>query len=392
MNKREIIIAVLALIIGIGLGIIAPKLLARQETRQVAEGRVMLGDKGAKVELIEYSALGCEHCKNVHNKLFPQIKSKFIDSGKIKYELRSFVNSQNTLNATLALRCADSDNYYSFVEELFANINTWAARDASLGDLKKIAVKNGVSQDKFYACIEDKEAKAAILAEQNKSGVKSSPSFLINGEKLEGATDAAAISNAIELALQGKSANADFISQSKAVLAITDTDKVLGKKDAPVTIVEYASMSCSHCAKFHNDVLPQLKKDFIDTGKVKLVFRQFPHNAPALKAAMISQCSKHDYFGVIAKLFANQSEWAFNMDEFPTKLAAQAKAHGMNKADFDKCLSNKEIETKILAGVKQATDKLGVSSTPTFFINGTKGDHLHSVQEFRKAIEAASGK
>src|SRR5438128_6933423 len=126
-----------------------------------------------------------------------------------------------------------------------------------------------------------------------------------------------------------------LLADAQTVLALTKDDRVLGNPDAPITIVEYASLTCPHCAHFANDVLPDIKKKWIDTGKAKLVLRDFPLDEPALRAAMIARCAPPDrYYAFADTFFAAQEKWVTARD-YRDSLARLAKLGGMSKDEFD---------------------------------------------------------
>jgi protein-disulfide isomerase len=171
-----------------------------------------------------------------------------------------------------------------------------------------------------------------------------------------------------------------------ALLQITKEDRVLGNSNAPITIVEYASMSCPHCAHFANDVLPALKKEWIDTGKAKLVLRDFPLDKMALRAAMVQRCAPPDRFYAFAEtFFADQEKWVVAAD-YKAALARLAELGGMSKSQFDACLANSALENRILEERLVASKDLGVDATPTFFINGTKFTGAPTLAQFDKLL------
>jgi len=174
-------------------------------------------------------------------------------------------------------------------------------------------------------------------------------------------------------------------------LDITADDRILGKTDAPVTIVEYGSFTCPHCAHFATDVLPELKKKWIDTDKVRLVFRAFPRDEPDLRAAMVALCAPPDkFYGFADSFFAAQQQWVLATD-WKAALARLALVDGMSKAKFDACLADKPAEDKLLANRLAATQQLGVNSTPTFFINGAKSDGDPTAEALDAALAHAAG-
>lgn len=183
-----------------------------------------------------------------------------------------------------------------------------------------------------------------------------------------------------------------MIADAQSGLAVTKDDRVLGKPDAPITIIEYASLTCPHCAHFANDVLPELKKKWIDTGKMKLVLRDFPLDEPALRAAMVARCAPPDrYYAYVDTFFAAQEKWVMARD-YREALARLVKLGGMSKDEFDNCLKNAALENKIVEGRLIASKELDVSSTPTFFINGTKFTGAPTVEEFDRVLSGLSAK
>jgi protein-disulfide isomerase len=183
-----------------------------------------------------------------------------------------------------------------------------------------------------------------------------------------------------------------MLADAQSVLQITKDDRILGNPEAPITIVEYASLTCPHCAHFANDVLPEIKKEWIDTGKAKLVLRDFPLDEPALRAAMIARCAPPDrYYAFADTFFAAQEKWVRSTD-YREALARLAKLGGMGKEEFDTCLKNTEIENKIVEGRLKATQELDVNSTPTFFVNGSKLAGAPTMEEFEKLLSSLAAK
>ena len=183
-----------------------------------------------------------------------------------------------------------------------------------------------------------------------------------------------------------------MLADANAVLQITKDDRILGNPQAPITIVEYASLTCPHCAHFANDVLPEIKKEWIDTGKAKLVLRDFPLDEPALRAAMIARCAPPErYYAFADTFFAAQEKWVRSTD-YREALARLAKLGGMGQAEFDTCITNTELENKIVEGRLRATQELDVNSTPTFFVNGSKLAGAPTKEEFEKLLSGLAAK
>lgn len=161
----------------------------------------------------------------------------------------------------------------------------------------------------------------------------------------------------------------------------------LGKEDAPVTIVEYASLTCGHCANFHNTVLPKVKEKYVDTGQVRLVMREFPLDNLAAAAAMLTRCAGGDKtYPLIEVLFKQQDQWAFVRGNPVPELFKVAKQAGFTQERFDKCLTDQKLLEQVTSIRSKAADKFGVSSTPTFFINGKRLQEAPTLEAFDKAL------
>ncbi len=164
-------------------------------------------------------------------------------------------------------------------------------------------------------------------------------------------------------------------------------DKVEGEDNAPVIIIEYASLSCAFCADFYNVILPQLRKKYIKTGKVKLIFRDFSYDPRATAGFMLARCAPEDrYFPLIEVLFQKQNEWVMAADALEPlkKIAFMA---GFTDESFNACLKNQSILDEVNASFERGKE-LGVTATPTFFINGKKYEGAMSMQDFFSVIDS----
>ena len=160
-----------------------------------------------------------------------------------------------------------------------------------------------------------------------------------------------------------------------------------GANDAPVTIVEYGSSTCTHCAAFHDNVFPTLKTKYIDPGKVKFIFREFPLDPLATGSFMLARCAGPDKRNaVIDQLFTQQKTWAF-VDKPIQPLLDLVKGLGFTQADFETCLKNQELYDQVNSSRDQAADKFNVDATPTFFINGRKQTGELSIADFDAALD-----
>jgi protein-disulfide isomerase len=184
---------------------------------------------------------------------------------------------------------------------------------------------------------------------------------------------------------------ADAMAQGASDVAkpVSLPDMALGPANAAVTITEYASMTCPHCAAFNEQVFPKIKAEYIDTGKVRYIFREFPLDIKAAAGSMLSRCIANGdapkYFAVTDMLFRQQNDWVMkNTTETLTRIGKQA---GLTQQQVETCLKDQSLLDKIVADQKYASDVLKVDSTPTFFINGDKIKGETSLEEFQKKID-----
>ncbi|WP_199900031.1 DsbA family protein [Rhodopseudomonas sp. B29] len=171
-------------------------------------------------------------------------------------------------------------------------------------------------------------------------------------------------------------------------------DMALGPKDAAVTVTEYASMTCSHCAAFNEQVFPKVKQAYIDTNKIRYVFREFPLDIKAAAGSMLARCIAKDdagkYFAVTDLLFKQQAEWV--LKDTTDQLKRIGKMGGLSNEEVEKCLKDQALLDKIAADQKYASEVLKVNATPTFFINGEMLRGEASFEEFSKKIDALLAK
>ncbi len=163
---------------------------------------------------------------------------------------------------------------------------------------------------------------------------------------------------------------------------------VSGNQNAKITIIAYESLTCSHCANFHKDVYPSLKKDFIDKGLVKIEFRHFPLDIAALNASKISLCKQDQSLEILEKLYSNQQAWVRGkeIEDVNNNLKEFLKNAGFD-IDFEKCINNKEIEDYVLNDRIEGTKNFKVNSTPTIIINNEKFEKSLNYKNLKKTLE-----
>ncbi|MFC3727343.1 DsbA family protein [Neoaquamicrobium sediminum] len=164
-------------------------------------------------------------------------------------------------------------------------------------------------------------------------------------------------------------------------------EKVLGEADAPVTIVEYASMTCGHCANFHNNTLPAIKENYIDTGKARMIMREFPFDPRAEAGFMLARCADTKYFAMVDVLFKQQQAWA-GVENAREALLQISKLAGFSQESFEACLTDQKLLDDVRAVRARGASEFGVDATPTFFINGNKYSGALTVAEMSAIIDS----
>jgi protein-disulfide isomerase len=183
-----------------------------------------------------------------------------------------------------------------------------------------------------------------------------------------------------------------FVSVASAAEGPTPAagDAVLGNPMAPITIYEYASLTCPHCAEFDVDIFPKVKSEWIDTGKAKLIYRDYPLDQLAVKAAIVARCAPPDrFYSFIDVLFHNQRNWALSSD-VDLALTRIARLGGLSADKLDACRNDKALSDSIVNSRLVAQNEYGVDSTPTFFINGKKVVGALPYEDFSKKLSAAT--
>ena len=180
-----------------------------------------------------------------------------------------------------------------------------------------------------------------------------------------------------------------FIFLGISINVNAETKRIIsGKEDAKIIIIAYESLTCSHCADFHIDIYPQLKKDYLDTGLAKIEFRHFPLDIAALNAAKIAQCKSDQSLEILENLYSNQQKWVKGntIEDINKNLKEYLNITGF-KIDFEKCINNKKIEDFVLNDRIEGTKNFKVNATPTIIINNKKFDKSLNYKNLKKALE-----
>jgi protein-disulfide isomerase len=164
-------------------------------------------------------------------------------------------------------------------------------------------------------------------------------------------------------------------------------EKTLGSASAPVTMIEYSSLGCSHCADFEITTFPQIKTTYIDVGRVKFVYRDYPLDPPSLTAAMVARCSGSNFFTTVDTLFRNQASWAYTSN-YTAAIKNVVAGIGITSDDVDACLAVPGLQSGILAIMTTGTQQYGVGGTPTFFINSQRVDGAYPFATYAAIIDS----
>ncbi len=200
--------------------------------------------------------------------------------------------------------------------------------------------------------------------------------------------------DSVNSAVNSAAENLPDARQNSEILKVSDSDFSIGDKNAPVVMIEYASLSCPHCASFARESFEKLKLEFVDTGKVRFIFRSFPLNQAALVADMFATCQANankseateKYFATIKALYKTQDSWAFDA-KFSDKLEAIAGLDGMSSDKFKACISDKKMQEQKLVSRMEAAKVLQLKSAPTFFINGEISEGYIDFATLKNIIE-----
>lgn len=226
---------------------------------------------------------------------------------------------------------------------------------------------------------------------------KTKTSFKYSNQKAEEFKPEEKPQDAVNAAVKESAANptpSTSTERNNEILKVLPADFVLGSQDAPVVMIEYASLSCPHCATFVRESFEKLKSEYIDSGKVKFVYRDFPLNQSALIASMFALCQANDnkselpekYYVTLKALFKTQDSWAFD-EKYAEKLESIARLDGMSAERFKSCINDRVLQEKVLNMRMEAAKALQIKSTPAFFINGEVSEGYIDYLTLKNLIE-----
>jgi protein-disulfide isomerase len=366
-----------------------------------------MGDPNAPVTIVEFTDYQCPYCSGHSLETLPSIVSEFVDTGRVYYILKDLPLDQlhpDARAAAEAARCAgDQGAYWAMHDALFANQSEWANQgDAAAELFVGYAEELGLDETEMTACIESgrfKDDVEANVAEARALGISGTPMFFVDGYPLNGARPFEHFQLAVQYAEEGILADAYAPQQPQAEqpsapptpadVEIGDAF-VLGDPDAPITIVEFTDFQCPYCSRHFQQTYPQILEEYVDTGIVRYVFKDFPLNsihAQADEAAQAARCAGeqgafHEMHDV---LFQRQMAWS---GQTPTALfVGYAEDIGLDSSAFEECLTSGKYADAVNADLDQGL-QLGVTGTPAFFINGYLVSGAQPYSLFQQAIES----
>ncbi len=382
-----------------------------------------MGNPNAPVTLVEYTDYQCPYCLRHVQETLPSLISEGVENGRIYYVIKDFPLDSihpEAFEAAVAARCAgEQDLYLEMHDALFASQTIWGGTgdEAAYDYFATLAEDLGLDTAVYEACIASGSQEEHILASQTEGqqlGVTGTPNFFFNGYFIRGGFRYEDIEPVIQLAEDGEleafiedTAQANYeaqlaqYEQAKQQLNAPSEPTgpidvpiedayAIGDPDAPVTIVEYTDYQCPYCSRHFAQTYPQIKENYVDTGIVRYVFKDFPLTTihpQATIAAEAARCAgaQDAYSPMHDVLFAAQEEWSGNPDA-ESLFTQYAESLGLDGDAFATCLEEHTFETAVLADLDEGIG-FGIRGTPSFFINGNFLSGAYPYETFVEAIE-----
>jgi protein-disulfide isomerase len=377
-------------------GAIVPTPAALRSEEATARGPV-----DAAITIVEFSDYQCPYCQRYVDETYHQIIENYVETGFVRYVFKDFPLEQlhpQAKEAAEAARCAgEQGSYWTMHDQLFASQETWAGQADPTSVFVDLGRDLGLDASALEACLDSgrhTEAVTANLAEGRALGVTGTPTFFINGLPLVGAYPYEDFQLALGLADAGRLSDAFVRPPTPTPVPARDIPTEgapsKGEADAPVLMIEYSDYQCPYCGRYTQQTLPRIDEDYIQTGKVRYVFKDFPlsFHAQASLAAQAARCAgdQDAYWEMHDLLFADQEAWA--NDNAATVFSAQADRLGLDVSTFDTCLESGAYADAVQADLEEGM-RVGVSGTPAFFVNGQFISGAQPYEVFQEAIEAA---
>jgi protein-disulfide isomerase len=366
-----------------------------------------MGSADAPVTIIEFTDYQCPYCQRHSLDTLPVVIQEMIEAGRVRYILKDFPLDNihpDARRGAVAARCAGEQNaYWEMHDAIFTGQAEWAGQgDAANQTFIGYAGNLGLDREEFGSCLSSGRYDAAIQANLNEGqalGVSGTPYFFIQGYPLNGARPIEHFQIAVSLAEEGRLAEA-FAPQPTAVPPAAQVEVPIGDAysigdpDAPITIVEYTDFQCPFCGRHYLQTYPLILQNYVETGQVRYVFKDFTptfnnpaYHPNAIIAAEAARCAgdQDQYVEMHDQLFANQGEWSEEDDPKPL-FASYAAELGLDSDEFNECLTTHKHLEAIQANFQEGV-QLGVTGTPTFFINGYRFVGANPYQAFDQAFQ-----
>jgi len=366
-----------------------------------SEPAAVRGPADAAITIVEFSDYQCPYCLNYINDAYPQIIQNYVESGQVQYIFADFPLQQlhpQAIQAAEAARCAgEQDAYWEMHDQLFAAQNDWAGQPDPAPLFIELGEALDLDTEALQSCLESGRYRSVVLenlAEGQSLGVSGTPTFFINGYPIVGARPYDLFELAFAFAAAGRIGDVYAQAPTPTPLPLDQipiaNSPLPGSPDAPVLIIEYSDYQCPYCGRYIMETFSQIKKDYIDAGQGRYVFKDFPlsFHAQAGIAAQAARCAgdQGDYWGMHDLLFANQEAWA--NPAAPEVFRQYAQELGLDAIALVSCLES-EVHAKAVESDLQEGASVGVTGVPAFFINGHLISGAQPYEAFQQAIEAA---
>ncbi|MCK5023913.1 MAG: thioredoxin domain-containing protein, partial [Candidatus Aenigmarchaeota archaeon] len=341
----------------------------------------VIGNNDALVEIASFMEFQCPFSSIFYNEIFPQIKENYIDTGKVRFVFRDFIVHPTSQKAQEAAQCANEQG--KFIE--YSDILYQNQENLEVNDLKDYAINLGLNMDIFNPCLDS--GKYAIEVNKDTedgkdAGVRGTPTFFINGKKVAGTQPYDKFETEIEAVLNGEQELP--IDEEPFCNIFEDDDPIVGNASAPVTMVGFAEFQCQFSGRFYRETFPQIKENYIDTDKLKFVYRDFVIHLDSRIAQIAGECAheQNKFWEYWEVLYDNQENLTVS------DLKSYANFIGLDTGQFDLCLDlekyGEEVDNDTECG--RYHDVRGI---PTFFINGKKIVGALPYSDFETEIEIA---
>jgi protein-disulfide isomerase len=370
------------------------------------------------VTIVEFSDFQCPYCSRYALEVWPALKERYVDTGRVYYVFKNFpltdIHPQAPQAAQAARCAAEQDAFWEMHDQLFGGQEAWSGNPDPVAVFKQYASALALDQSAFDACLDDGRYTAVVAADQQEGlalGVTGTPLFFVAGYPFSGARPIEFFDQAVALAEDGQLREAiveavaralaeqEQQQQPRPTMAPADVPlgdaPVKGDFDAPVTIVEYSDYQCPFCARYVQETLPLLLKNYVETGQVRYVFKDFPLTSlhpQAVRAAEAARCAREiggddAYWGMHDRLFEGQGEWSGN-PEHEAVFKGYAGDLGLDQAAFGKCLDSGRYTAAIETDLQEGAG-FGVTGTPAFFVNGRPLEGAQPYEAFVQVIEVS---